>query len=114
MRQLQRPMDDLLAEMDDVDIQLPESLGAADQDPANQRRLKLFTIWTLYQERICTSARIRDLTTDETLERRATLVCAVADLLVFKGALTVAVLIVRESLLSTCKVYWDKPVPAGA
>jgi hypothetical protein len=111
---LDQPIQTVLAGMDEVEFDLPVSLGANGEAPENRQRLKLFAIWTVYEDRICGSPRIRAYAESDVAERRTALVCALADLLWFKGALTVAALIVRESLLSSCKVYWDAaPPPPG-
>lgn len=76
------------------------------QDLLDQGRRLYENFKSYAEEKVCQSDQIYRIARSETVERRAMLVCAIADLCGGKGAFTCAALIVKEGVEALCKSPW--------
>ena len=60
------------------------------------------------EETVCQSDQVYNIVRNETGERRAMLVCAIADLLGGMGGVTCAALLVKESVETLCRRRWSE------
>ena len=96
----------LLNSLNELPIEIHPSLGVKGDGTRQDARLKLSVIWTKFRDEICGSQRVKEAATNQTTERRALIVCAIADVLGFSGAMTASALIVKESLHTSCDEQW--------
>ena len=105
-RLLAQEAPELYEALNHVDFDFPSSLGVREDGTDADARLKLTGIWVIYKSRVCKSEAVKVFFEDPKKERRAVLVCAIADLLAFSGAMTVAALLVKEGLIQSCESEW--------
>lgn len=78
------------------------------EDALQRARQQYAILKSNVQDRVCRNEKVRMLATDESTNRRAMLVIAIADLIATEGALAAAALIVHEGVHTLCDEIWNE------
>ena len=105
-RTLEQSRNELLDALDEIDFDFPSFLGIDSGNRQISQETKLAAVWSKYAKKVCENERVRQLFENPSGDTRVALVCGIADLLAFSGAMTVAALVVKDGLHTWCAVYW--------